>query len=45
MANVSTSAELRTAIQKATAVDPLIKVAAGTYSSVTTLAKLPCYIA
>jgi len=45
MANVSTSAQLRTAIQKATAADPMINVAAGTYSSVTTLAKLPSYIA
>ena len=43
MASVSTSAQLRTAIQNASSSDPTINVASGTYSSVTTLAKLPSY--
>jgi Ca2+-binding RTX toxin-like protein len=43
MANVSTSAQLRTAIQNASSLDPTINVASGSYSSVTTLAKLPSY--
>jgi Ca2+-binding RTX toxin-like protein len=43
MANVSTSAQLRTAIQNASSLDPTINVDSGSYSSVTTLAKLPSY--
>ena len=43
MASVTTSAQLRNAIQLASLSDPLIKVADGNYSSVTTLAKLPSY--
>ena len=43
MANVSTSAQLRTAIQNASSLDPEIYVANGSYSSITTLAKLPSY--
>ncbi|MFN7739807.1 MAG: hypothetical protein ACK5RA_06075, partial [Cyanobacteriota bacterium] len=43
MANVSTSAQLRRAIQNASSLDPTINVASGSYSSVTTLAKLPSY--
>jgi hypothetical protein len=45
MANVSTSAQLRTAIQNASASDPAITLDSGSYSSITTLAKLPSYIA
>ena len=44
MANVSTSAQLRTAIQKASSSDSTINVAAGSYSTITTLAKLPSYL-
>ena len=40
--NVSTSAQLRTAIQNVTSLDPLINVADGSYTT-TTLAKLPSY--
>jgi hypothetical protein len=43
MASVSTSAQLRTAIQNASSSDPTINVATGSYSSITTLAKLVCY--
>jgi hypothetical protein len=43
MANVSTSAQLRTAIQAASSSDATINVASGSYSSVITLAKLPSY--
>ncbi|MFN7872900.1 MAG: hypothetical protein ACK5QQ_12000 [Cyanobacteriota bacterium] len=43
MANVSTSAQLRTAIQNASSLDPTISVASGSYSTITTLAKLPSY--
>ena len=45
MANVSTSAELRTAIQNASMSDPAITIDSGSYSSITTLAKIPSYIA
>lgn len=41
--NVSTSTQLRTAIQNVTSLDPLINVADGTYTTITTLAKLPSY--
>ena len=41
--NVSSSTQLRTAIQNVTALDPLINVADGDYSTITTLAKLPSY--
>jgi hypothetical protein len=44
MANVSTSAQLRTAIQNASSSDSTINVAAGSYSTITTLAKLPSYL-
>ena len=40
MANVSTSTQLRTAIQNASLSDPIINVATGNYSTVTTLAKI-----
>jgi hypothetical protein len=41
--NVSTSTQLRTAIQNVTSLDPLINVADGAYTTITTLAKLPSY--
>ncbi|MCX5952632.1 MAG: calcium-binding protein [Cyanobacteria bacterium] len=44
MATVSDSTQLRNAIQDAFSGDPTINVLAGTYSSVTTLAKLPSYV-
>jgi hypothetical protein len=42
--NVSTSIQLRTAIQNVTSLDPLINVADGDYTTITTLAKLPSYL-
>ena len=42
--NVSTSTQLRTAIQNVTSLDPLINVADGNYTTITTLAKLPSYL-
>jgi Ca2+-binding RTX toxin-like protein len=41
--DVSTSTQLRTAIQNVTSSDPLINVADGAYTTITTLAKLPSY--
>jgi hypothetical protein len=41
--NVSTSTQLRTAIQNVTSSDPLINIANGNYTTITTLAKLPSY--
>jgi hypothetical protein len=42
--NVSDSTQLRTAIQNVTSSDPLINVADGNYTTITTLAKLPSYL-
>ena len=41
--NVTTSAQLRTAIQNVVSSDPLISVADANYTTITTLAKLPSY--
>ena len=45
MASASTDTELRTAIQAASSADPTITLTATTFQSVTTLAKLPSYLA
>jgi hypothetical protein len=42
--NVSTSTQLRTEIQNVTSLDPLINLADGDYTTITTLAKLPSYL-